>query len=54
MTERMMEVADQHANGKLIALLEGGYDLNALAHSAATHLRVLSGSFTVSQNGNVR
>ena len=44
MTERMMEVADQHSNGKLITLLEGGYDLNALAHSAATHLCVLSGS----------
>ncbi|MCB1903835.1 MAG: histone deacetylase, partial [Gammaproteobacteria bacterium] len=27
MSERMLEVADQHADGKLIALLEGGYDL---------------------------
>lgn len=43
MSERMMEVADQHADGKLIALLEGGYDLKALAHSAAAHLRVLAG-----------
>ena len=39
-----MEVADQHADGRLIALLEGGYDLNALAQSAATHLHELSGS----------
>ncbi len=44
MSERMMEVADKHSNGRLIALLEGGYNLNALAHSTATHLRVLSGS----------
>ena len=43
MSERMLEVADQHADGKLIALLEGGYDLKALAHSAAAHLRVLAG-----------
>jgi len=44
MTKRMMEVADQHADGKMIALLEGGYDLKALAQSIAAHLRELSGS----------
>ena len=43
MTERMMEVADRHADGRLIAMLEGGYDLNALAHCVGTHLSVLSG-----------
>lgn len=44
MTERMMEVADRHADGKLIALLEGGYDLGALARSIGAHLRVLTGT----------
>jgi acetoin utilization deacetylase AcuC-like enzyme len=40
-TERLLEVARQHAGGRLIATLEGGYDLMALATSAAAHLRVL-------------
>ena len=44
MTERMMEAADRHAEGRLIAILEGGYDLNALAQSVGIHLGVLSGS----------
>ena len=44
MTERMMEAADRHANGRLIALLEGGYNLNALAQSVSVHLDTLSGS----------
>ncbi len=44
MSERMMEVADAHAHGRLISVLEGGYDLDALSHSVAQHLRVLSGA----------
>jgi acetoin utilization deacetylase AcuC-like enzyme len=43
MTERMLEIADKHAGGRLIALLEGGYDLDALSQSVAEHLRVLLG-----------
>jgi len=42
MTERMMEVADKHAGGRLVSLLEGGYDLDALARCVAIHLSVLS------------
>lgn len=44
MSDRMMEVADAHANGRLISVLEGGYDLNALSHCVAQHLMVLSGA----------
>ena len=44
MTNRMMEAADRHAHGRLIALLEGGYNLTALARSVGTHLGVLTGS----------
>jgi acetoin utilization deacetylase AcuC-like enzyme len=40
-TERIVEGARRHAGGRLIATLEGGYDLMALATSAAAHLRVL-------------
>lgn len=43
MTEKMMEVAEQHSNGRLIALLEGGYNLQALPLCVATHLRKLMG-----------
>ena len=43
MTIRLMEIAEQFAGGKLISLLEGGYDLNALAHCVATHVQTLSG-----------
>jgi acetoin utilization deacetylase AcuC-like enzyme len=40
-TERLLEVARQHAGGRVVAALEGGYNLAALAASAAAHLRVL-------------
>src|SRR5215469_3895219 len=40
-TEKLIEIAHRHANGRLVATLEGGYDLSALAASAAAHIRVL-------------
>jgi acetoin utilization deacetylase AcuC-like enzyme len=40
-TEKLLEVAYRHAAGRLVATLEGGYDLSALAASAAAHVRVL-------------
>ncbi len=40
-TEKLLEVAYRHADGRLVATLEGGYDLNALASSVAAHVRVL-------------
>jgi acetoin utilization deacetylase AcuC-like enzyme len=40
-TERLIEAARQHAGGRVVSTLEGGYDLAALAASAAAHLRVL-------------
>ena len=43
MTERMLETADQHANGRLISVLEGGYALDALATSVNGHLQSLAG-----------
>jgi len=51
MTERLMECADQYCNGRLLSALEGGYDLDALAQSVATHLSVLSGQHS-EQNSN--
>ena len=43
MTAEMMAVADRDANGRLISLLEGGYDLDALAQCIDVHLRTLAG-----------
>ena len=40
-TQKIMDVADQCANGRVVSLLEGGYDLEALANSAAAHVTAL-------------
>ncbi len=42
-TERLVEVAERHAQGRIVSCLEGGYNLGALARSVAAHLRALSG-----------
>lgn len=44
MTERVMEVAAKHASGRILSLLEGGYDLDYLPRCAAEHVRVLCGA----------
>ena len=40
-TQKIMDVADRHAGGRVVSLLEGGYDLQALANSAAAHVTAL-------------
>lgn len=40
-TEYLLSIAKKHAEGRLISLLEGGYDLDALAESAKTHVEAL-------------
>jgi acetoin utilization deacetylase AcuC-like enzyme len=40
-TEKLLEIARHHADGRFIATLEGGYDLTALGASVAAHIRVL-------------
>jgi acetoin utilization deacetylase AcuC-like enzyme len=41
-TQRLMDVAKTHAQGRIVSCLEGGYALGALARSVAAHLRVLA------------
>jgi acetoin utilization deacetylase AcuC-like enzyme len=41
-TRRLVEVAERHAQGRIVSCLEGGYNLSALARSVASHLRVLA------------
>jgi len=40
-TKKLMEVADETAKGRVVSLLEGGYDLQALARSTAAHVTAL-------------
>jgi len=40
-TERLVALANTHAEGRLVSSLEGGYDLAALAASAAAHVHSL-------------
>ena len=40
-TEAICDVAEAHTGGRVVSTLEGGYDLDALAASAAAHVKVL-------------
>jgi len=42
-TAKLMAVAEEYAGGRVVSTLEGGYDLRALADSAAAHVRTLLG-----------
>jgi acetoin utilization deacetylase AcuC-like enzyme len=37
-TAKLMELSEKSANNRVVSLLEGGYDLQGLAESAATHI----------------
>ena len=40
-TDRLVELADRRADGRVVSMLEGGYDLKALARSVAVHVKSL-------------
>jgi acetoin utilization deacetylase AcuC-like enzyme len=42
MTRRLADFADSRCNGRLVSLLEGGYNLLALGRSTVAHLRAMS------------
>jgi len=42
-TQRIKDVAQRHAQGRIVSCLEGGYDLSSLARSVEAHIRVLAG-----------
>jgi acetoin utilization deacetylase AcuC-like enzyme len=41
LTERVLEIADVHAGGRVVSCLEGGYHWDATAESVAAHLTTL-------------
>jgi acetoin utilization deacetylase AcuC-like enzyme len=42
-TGRLMDIADRRCGGRVVSLLEGGYDLRGLSESVAAHVRTLMG-----------
>ena len=44
MTQKLMEIANDVCNGRILSMLEGGYDYSALADSVQLHVETLSSS----------
>jgi acetoin utilization deacetylase AcuC-like enzyme len=42
LTEIALEIAGKHAGGRLVSVLEGGYNLSGLASAATAHVRALA------------
>ena len=42
-TEKLVEVADRHAQGRVVSTLEGGYNVEALGRCVVEHVGVLAG-----------
>jgi acetoin utilization deacetylase AcuC-like enzyme len=42
MTRELMVVAGQHSDGRIVSMLEGGYNFAALGRSAVAHVRALA------------
>jgi len=40
-TQKLMEIADASAQGRIVSMLEGGYDLQGLSRSVAAHVTAL-------------
>jgi acetoin utilization deacetylase AcuC-like enzyme len=43
-TKRLMDIADRKCGGRIVSLLEGGYDLEGLSRSVAAHVKALMGA----------
>ena len=42
LTKIMLEIAGTHANGRLVSVLEGGYNLSGLEAAVAAHVKALA------------
>jgi acetoin utilization deacetylase AcuC-like enzyme len=42
-TQQVKGVAERHAGGRMVSMLEGGYSLSALGRSVVQHVRVMAG-----------
>jgi acetoin utilization deacetylase AcuC-like enzyme len=43
-TKKLMDIAEQSAGGRVVSVLEGGYDLQGLSESVAAHVAALMGT----------
>jgi acetoin utilization deacetylase AcuC-like enzyme len=43
-TERLVSIAERYGEGRIVSVLEGGYDLEGLSKSALAHLQALAGA----------
>ena len=41
LTGELVAIADRHAQGRIVSMLEGGYDLEALRECSVAHARAL-------------
>jgi len=42
-TEKLVDIAERHAEGRVVSTLEGGYNTDALGRCVVEHVRVLAG-----------
>ena len=40
-TDEIVAIAERHARGRIVSMLEGGYDLEALRESSVAHVAAL-------------
>jgi acetoin utilization deacetylase AcuC-like enzyme len=43
-TRKLMDLADKSAGGRIVSVLEGGYDLQGLKESVTAHVGALMGA----------
>src|SRR6185436_4021503 len=43
MTKQVMDMADRHAGGRIVSLLEGGYNIDTLGETVRAHVSALAG-----------
>jgi len=42
LTRELMALAARHSQGRIVSMLEGGYNLSALGRSAVAHVKTLA------------
>jgi acetoin utilization deacetylase AcuC-like enzyme len=42
-TRKLLDLANRHCDGRIVSVLEGGYDLEGLSKSVAEHVDALMG-----------
>ena len=43
LSRELVQLANRHCGGRIVSMLEGGYDLSSLSRSVEAHIRALAG-----------